>query len=52
MKAKVKAGGAAGAASVVLVFVLGALGVSVPAEVASALTTLLSTVAAWLKVEA
>lgn len=47
---KVAAGTTAGAASIVLVFVLRELGVDVPAEVASALTTLLSAAAGYLKV--
>lgn len=46
---KVAAGGAAGALTVVLVWILGALGVDMPPEVASALTVLLSTGAAYLK---
>lgn len=46
---KVAAGGAAGALTVVLVWALGAAGVDIPAEVASALTVLLSTAAAYLK---
>lgn len=46
---KVVAGGVAGAASMVLVYTLGELGVSVPAEVASALTTLIAFAASYLK---
>lgn len=46
---KVAAGGAAGAASVVLVWVAGLFGLDVPAEVASAFTVLLSFAAAYLK---
>lgn len=46
---KVKAGGAAGALSIVLVWALGEAGVSVPPEVASALTVLLSSAAGYLK---
>lgn len=46
---KVAAGGAAGALTIVLVWLLGALGVDITAEVASALTVLLSTSAAYLK---
>lgn len=46
---KVAAGGAAGAASVVLVYVLGELGVHLPPEVASAVTVLLSVAAGYLK---
>jgi hypothetical protein len=46
---KVQAGAAAGAASVVLVWVLGLLGVDTPPEVASAITVLLSVAAGYLK---
>lgn len=46
---KVVAGGAAGAASIVLVYILGEVGVSVPAEVASAITVLIGTFAAYMK---
>lgn len=46
---KVMAGGAAGALSVVVVYALGAAGVSVPPEVASALTTLFAFAAGYLK---
>lgn len=46
---KVWAGGAAGAASVILVYVAGLFGLAVPAEVASAFTVLLSFAAAYLK---
>lgn len=46
---KVAAGGAAGAASIVLVWILGQAGISVPPEVASALTVLLGTGAAYLR---
>jgi hypothetical protein len=49
---KVAAGTTAGAASIVLVWLLGEAGVTVPAEVASALTVLLSSAAAYLKVAA
>lgn len=49
MEPKVKAGGAAGAAALVLVFAAGQAGVSVPPEVASAVTVLLTTGAGWLK---
>lgn len=45
---KVGAGTGAGAASVVLVWALGVAGLTVPAEVASAITTLLAAVTAWL----
>lgn len=48
-QAKVVAGGAAGAASIVLVYILGELGVKVPAEVASAITVLLSFAASYMK---
>lgn len=46
---KVAAGGAAGAASIVLVWALAQAGVEIPPEVASALTTLLSFGAAYMK---
>jgi hypothetical protein len=46
---KVAAGGAAGAVTVVLVWVAGMFGVGVPPEVASALTVLISTGAGYLK---
>ena len=46
---KVAAGGAAGAFTILLVWVLGELGVSVPAEAASAITTLVSFIAGYLK---
>jgi hypothetical protein len=48
---KVVAGGAAGAAAVLVVFIAGQFGVDVPPEVAAALTVLLAAVAAWLKRE-
>ena len=48
-QAKVIAGGAAGAASIVLVYAAGLFGLDVPGEVASALTVLISTGAAYLK---
>lgn len=47
--AKVQAGGVAGAATLVLVAILGGLGVAVPPEVASAITVLIGTGAAYLK---
>lgn len=46
---KVVAGTAAGALTVILVWVAGLLGLDVPAEVAAAVTVLLSTGAAYLK---
>lgn len=46
---KVAAGGVAGAATVILVWGLGLLDVDVPAEVASALTTVISFGAGYLK---
>lgn len=46
---KVAAGGAAGALSIVLVWTLGQAGVAVPAEVASAITVLLGSAAAYAK---
>jgi putative flippase GtrA len=44
---KVAAGGSAGAITVVLVWLAGQFGLEVPGEVASAVTVLISTVAAW-----
>lgn len=49
MNPKVAAGGAAGAVTIVLVWIAGLLGLEVPAEVASAVTVLIGTAAAWLK---
>lgn len=46
---KVAAAGSAGAASIVLVWLLGQAGVDVPAEVASAITVLIATAAGYLK---
>jgi hypothetical protein len=46
---KVVAGGIAGAATIILVWVAGILGVDVPAEVASAFTVLVSFAAGYLK---
>lgn len=46
---KVAAGAAAGAATVVLVWVLGMAGVVVPPEVASAITVLIGSGAAYMK---
>jgi hypothetical protein len=51
MNPKVAAGGAAGAVTVILVFVLSEVGVELPPEVASAVTALLSVAAGWFKVE-
>lgn len=48
---KIQAAGAAGALTVVLVWGLGFLDVSVPPGVASAITVLISTAAGWLKSE-
>ena len=48
---KVLAGGAAGAASVVVVWLVGLAGVEVPAGVSSAFTTLITFAAAYLKSE-
>ena len=47
-EAKVVASGATGAATIVLVWILGALGVDVPAEVASAITVILSAAAGYM----
>lgn len=49
---KVAVGGGAGAASVVLVWALGLTGLDVPPEVASAITALAASVAAWRTPEA
>lgn len=49
---KVAAGGAAGSATVVLIYVAGLLGLDVPAEVASALTVLLSFGAGYMRHDA
>jgi hypothetical protein len=48
---KVVAGGAAGAFTVVLVWVAGMYGLDVPAEVASAFTVLVSFAAGYVKPE-
>lgn len=48
---KVTAAGTAGAAALVLVWILGSFGVEVPPEVAAALTALIATAAGWLKRE-
>lgn len=47
--AKVAAGGAAGAASVLVVFIAGQLGLDVPPEAAAALTTLFAFAAGYLR---
>lgn len=46
---KVQAAGAAGAITVLLVWIAGMFGLDVPAEAASAFTVLISTVAAYIK---
>jgi hypothetical protein len=46
---KVGAATVAGAGSIVIVFALGSLGVSVPPEVASAISTILAFAAGYLK---
>lgn len=46
---KVAAAGTAGAATIVLVYIVGLLGLDVPPEVASAVTALLSFGAGYLK---
>lgn len=46
---KLKASAAASAATLVIVFVLGELGVDVPADVATAVTLILSVAAGYLK---
>lgn len=48
---KVVAGSAAGAATVLIVFIAGQLGLEVPPEAASALTVLLGSAAAYLRKE-
>lgn len=45
---KVQAAGAAGAVTVILVWIVGLLGVDIPPEVASAFTTLIAAAAGWL----
>jgi len=49
--AKVAAGGAAGAATVLIVFIAGQLGLEIPAEAASALTVLIGFAAAYFRKE-
>jgi hypothetical protein len=46
---KVAASGSAGAATILIVFIAGELGLDVPPEAAAALTTLLSFAAGWVK---
>jgi hypothetical protein len=46
---KVAAGGAAGALSILIVFVIGQLGIDLPPEVSSALTVLISFAAGYFK---
>lgn len=46
---KTTAAGIAGALTLVIVFVLGQLGVEIPADVAAAVTTIIAFVAAYLK---
>lgn len=48
---KVGAAGLGGAAAVIIVWVVGAFGVDVPAEVASAFSTVLGFAAGWLITE-
>lgn len=48
---KVKAGGAAGAATILVVFIAGQLGLELSPEVAAAITTLITFVAAYFKRE-
>lgn len=45
---KAVAAGASGAASVLIIWAISLLGVTVPAEVASAATTLVATLFTWL----
>ena len=46
---KVAAGGLAGAATILVVFVAGAFGLEIPPEVSSAFTTLVAFAAGYLK---
>lgn len=46
---KTTAAGIAGAVTLVIVFVLGQLGVDIPADVAAAVTTIIAFVAAYVK---
>lgn len=46
---KVVAGGAAGAVTVVAVWIAGEFGIAIPPEVASAITVLVGTAAAYIK---
>jgi uncharacterized membrane protein len=46
---KTTAAGIAGAVTLVIVFVLGQLGVEIPADVAAAVTTIIAFAAAYLK---
>ena len=46
---KVQAAGAAGAITILLVWIVGLFGLEVPAEVASAFTTLVATGAGYIK---
>lgn len=48
---KVQAGGYAGAATIVLIWLAGVLGLDVPAEIAGALVLLISGAGAWIKTE-
>lgn len=50
-KPKVLAGGAAGAFTIIVVWVAGMFGIDVPAEVASAFTVLVSFAAGYIKSE-
>ncbi len=45
---KVGAGGLAGALSVILVWIISEVGADIPGEVASAITTVLTFVTAWV----
>lgn len=49
--AKVAAGGVAGAATLLIVFIAGQFGLDVPPEAASALTVLIGVAAAYIKKE-
>jgi putative flippase GtrA len=52
MKRKVKAAGIGGAVATVVVFVLSAVGVELPADVAAAVAAIISVVAGYLVPEA
>jgi len=51
MNSKVQAAGLAGAITTIVVFIAGQLGLEITAEVGAALTTVLATLAGYLKPE-